>query len=295
MLDQMSAGRLELGVGRGASPYEAAFFGIDPKTSTERFDEALAIVLQGPDPRAGSITGAPTSSYDGVPLEVQPVQQPHPPLWHATARPRMRRDWRPKAATWRSACPTTEAAAFTAAYRKAWQALERLPQDMPFVGKHAQRRGGRQRSRHDRRRQARLPRLVRFAGPSVACARRGACPTQIFPSDFDEARRPRLCPWRARSRVVTERLRADIEEFRHQLRPLPLRLRRSLVRGVRPLRPPVRARRHAGAGPPGLPASRETSAIGTFNRGLRWAGEDDPHPRRGSCSAEGRYGRPDAF
>jgi alkanesulfonate monooxygenase SsuD/methylene tetrahydromethanopterin reductase-like flavin-dependent oxidoreductase (luciferase family) len=38
MLDVMSGGRLELGVGRGASPYEAAFFGIDAATAQERFD-----------------------------------------------------------------------------------------------------------------------------------------------------------------------------------------------------------------------------------------------------------------
>jgi len=47
MLDVMSGGRLELGVGRGASPYEAAFFGIDAATAQERFDETLEIVLKG--------------------------------------------------------------------------------------------------------------------------------------------------------------------------------------------------------------------------------------------------------
>jgi alkanesulfonate monooxygenase SsuD/methylene tetrahydromethanopterin reductase-like flavin-dependent oxidoreductase (luciferase family) len=33
MLDQLSGGRLELGVGRGASPYELRNFGVDPENS----------------------------------------------------------------------------------------------------------------------------------------------------------------------------------------------------------------------------------------------------------------------
>ena len=46
MLDTLSGGRLELGVGRGASPYEAAFFGVDPKTSADRFEEILEILVK---------------------------------------------------------------------------------------------------------------------------------------------------------------------------------------------------------------------------------------------------------
>ena len=43
MLDQMSGGRLELGVGRGISPYEVGYYGVDPATGPERFAEALDI------------------------------------------------------------------------------------------------------------------------------------------------------------------------------------------------------------------------------------------------------------
>ena len=35
MLDQMSGGRLELGIGRGISPYEVGYYGVDPATGPE--------------------------------------------------------------------------------------------------------------------------------------------------------------------------------------------------------------------------------------------------------------------
>ena len=52
MLDQMSGGRLELGIGRGISPYEVGYYGVDPATGPERFAEALEVILKGLDPRA---------------------------------------------------------------------------------------------------------------------------------------------------------------------------------------------------------------------------------------------------
>jgi len=47
MLDQLSGGRLELGVGRGISPYEVGYYGVDPATGPERFAEALDVILKG--------------------------------------------------------------------------------------------------------------------------------------------------------------------------------------------------------------------------------------------------------
>src|ERR1051325_8780981 len=47
MLDQMSGGRLELGVGRGISPYEVGYYGVDPATGPERFAEAWEVILKG--------------------------------------------------------------------------------------------------------------------------------------------------------------------------------------------------------------------------------------------------------
>src|SRR4030088_2937162 len=45
MLDQMSGGRVELGIGRGATPVELGFFGVDPGEAQSRYGEAADVVL----------------------------------------------------------------------------------------------------------------------------------------------------------------------------------------------------------------------------------------------------------
>jgi alkanesulfonate monooxygenase SsuD/methylene tetrahydromethanopterin reductase-like flavin-dependent oxidoreductase (luciferase family) len=80
MLDQMSGGRLELGIGRGTSPLEAALFNSDHKQSAPRYAEALEVILKGMTQRVLDHDGA-FYRYKNVPLELQPLQKPHPPLW----------------------------------------------------------------------------------------------------------------------------------------------------------------------------------------------------------------------
>ena len=80
MLDQLSGGRLELGVGRGISPIEVGFYGLDPAKTPLQFAEALDVVLKG---LAGPVLDHEGAFYrfKAVPLELAPVQRPHPPLW----------------------------------------------------------------------------------------------------------------------------------------------------------------------------------------------------------------------
>lgn len=49
MLDQLSGGRLELGIGRGASPLELGFFDVAPYDAAEIYREAVEILLAGAD------------------------------------------------------------------------------------------------------------------------------------------------------------------------------------------------------------------------------------------------------
>jgi len=85
MLDQLSGGRLELGVGRGISPYELAYSGVDFLAAQEIYEESLEIILTGL--RGGRLTHHGRHyTYRGVPMELEPVQKPHPPLWQGVVR-----------------------------------------------------------------------------------------------------------------------------------------------------------------------------------------------------------------
>jgi alkanesulfonate monooxygenase SsuD/methylene tetrahydromethanopterin reductase-like flavin-dependent oxidoreductase (luciferase family) len=81
MLDQMSGGRLDVGFGRGASPIELDLFGTDPAQARDIYDEAMAIVVQGLSRRTVSFSGK-HFSFDNVPMELEPLQKPHPPIWY---------------------------------------------------------------------------------------------------------------------------------------------------------------------------------------------------------------------
>jgi alkanesulfonate monooxygenase SsuD/methylene tetrahydromethanopterin reductase-like flavin-dependent oxidoreductase (luciferase family) len=86
MLDHLSGGRLELGVGRGISPIELGFHGLDPSQAQPRFEEILDILLAGLGAERLSHAGH-FYQYDNVPVELYPVQRPHPPIWYPTSSP----------------------------------------------------------------------------------------------------------------------------------------------------------------------------------------------------------------
>ncbi|MFL6796983.1 MAG: LLM class flavin-dependent oxidoreductase [Xanthobacteraceae bacterium] len=86
MLDQMSRGRLDLGVGRGISPIETAYFGVDPKERQAMYLEALAIVHQALTARTLTFSGK-FYKYADVPIELEPFQKPHPPFWAGAGTP----------------------------------------------------------------------------------------------------------------------------------------------------------------------------------------------------------------
>jgi alkanesulfonate monooxygenase SsuD/methylene tetrahydromethanopterin reductase-like flavin-dependent oxidoreductase (luciferase family) len=81
MLDQMSGGRLMVGVGRGVSPFESGFFGVNNSESEFRFAEALEVLVKGLTSDRLVHRGELYKIYN-VPMELKPKQLPYPPLWY---------------------------------------------------------------------------------------------------------------------------------------------------------------------------------------------------------------------
>ncbi len=82
MVDLISDGRLELGVGRGFQPIEFQGFGVDQSKSREIFNEALQIIVKAWTEEQVAFKG----SYFEIPLQSvrpKPLQKPHPPIWVA--------------------------------------------------------------------------------------------------------------------------------------------------------------------------------------------------------------------
>jgi alkanesulfonate monooxygenase SsuD/methylene tetrahydromethanopterin reductase-like flavin-dependent oxidoreductase (luciferase family) len=81
MLDQLTHGRFDFGVGRGIVPYEMAYFDLHHLETEEIYREALEVILQGLTSEVLDHRG-PRYTYRKVPMVLQPFQKPHPPLWY---------------------------------------------------------------------------------------------------------------------------------------------------------------------------------------------------------------------
>jgi alkanesulfonate monooxygenase SsuD/methylene tetrahydromethanopterin reductase-like flavin-dependent oxidoreductase (luciferase family) len=132
MLDHLSGGRLELGLGRGAVPYEIEYYGVAPAEAQARYFEVYAILMQA--------MTSPKLTFEGkfyrfkdVPLEFGPLQKPHPPIWYGVSNA--------EAAVWAAqnavnvVCngPVDMVRGMTTRYRAEWNAAGRADADMPFL------------------------------------------------------------------------------------------------------------------------------------------------------------------
>jgi len=86
MLDHISCGRIEVGVGRGISPYELAYYNISHLEAPEIFREAYQVMMQALQNESVNFKGE-YFTYRGTPMELRPYQQPHPPLWYGPGSP----------------------------------------------------------------------------------------------------------------------------------------------------------------------------------------------------------------
>jgi alkanesulfonate monooxygenase SsuD/methylene tetrahydromethanopterin reductase-like flavin-dependent oxidoreductase (luciferase family) len=133
MLDHMSRGRLELGLGRGASPIEIASFAVDPAKAPEINREATEVILKA--------LCSDVLDHDGkhyhfkkVRIAARPLQQPHPPLWFAPQEPSRAADAARLKGHIVTLIPDAGVKAITNAYRAAWQANGNAGAAMPLMG-----------------------------------------------------------------------------------------------------------------------------------------------------------------
>ena len=81
MLDHLSNGRLDIGVGRGISPHEFEAFGEDFAQSGEGFEHAFNVLHQG-FTRDRIDYACPRYTFKDTPVVIKPLQRPHPPFWY---------------------------------------------------------------------------------------------------------------------------------------------------------------------------------------------------------------------
>lgn len=86
LLDVLSGGRVDVGIGRGYQDYEFRAFGADIRRGREMLEESIAIMRQA--------WTAESFSHDGEFWRVEPttvlpkpLQEPHPPIWMAAVSP----------------------------------------------------------------------------------------------------------------------------------------------------------------------------------------------------------------
>ncbi|MBV8808644.1 MAG: LLM class flavin-dependent oxidoreductase, partial [Acidobacteriaceae bacterium] len=133
MLDQMSGGRFELGVGRGISPIEVGFYGADPANGPRQLAEAVEVIKKG---LTSDILNHKGEFYEfvDVPMVMKAVQRPHPPIWYGVKTP--------EATVWAAAndgnvvtlAPAKMARSITDRYLAEWEKLGKPISGLPLLG-----------------------------------------------------------------------------------------------------------------------------------------------------------------
>ncbi|CAI8006151.1 Uncharacterized protein y4wF [Geodia barretti] len=120
MLDQMSGGRLEIGFGRGSSPIELAVYGQNPAEAQRIYAEGLDLILQGLTRKTLDFAGE-FFNFKDVPMELEPLQKPHPPLWYGVHSPESAERAARRALNIVSLDPAVPTRSFTDRFREVWR------------------------------------------------------------------------------------------------------------------------------------------------------------------------------
>ncbi len=133
MLDHLSNGRIEVGIGRGASPHELNYFGVDADSAPSMYVEAYHVIMQALTQDEVNFGGL-HYQFKNVPIDLKPMQRPLPPLWYAVPVP--------EGAAWPAqnrinvVCggPLPRVREITDRYRAEWAAAGHPPETLPLLG-----------------------------------------------------------------------------------------------------------------------------------------------------------------
>ncbi len=136
MLDQLSGGRFQLGIGRGISPIEIEYFGFDPAKSQAMYLEAYQVILQALTGGSGGTLNFEGSYYrfKDVPLHLTPFQRPHPPIWYGLSNPESAEFAADNKFNVVSNAAPKSVRVITDRYRTEWAKKGNDPARIPFIG-----------------------------------------------------------------------------------------------------------------------------------------------------------------
>ena len=120
MLDHMSGGRLEIGFGRGSVPYEISYYGQDAEHRQQIYAERLELILKAFTAKTLTWKGQ-YDQFENVPMEIEPLQKPHPPLWYGAHSPDSAERAARQGLNMVSNDPPALARAIIARYRQVWR------------------------------------------------------------------------------------------------------------------------------------------------------------------------------
>jgi alkanesulfonate monooxygenase SsuD/methylene tetrahydromethanopterin reductase-like flavin-dependent oxidoreductase (luciferase family) len=134
MLDHLTKGRIEIGTGRGVSPYELAFYNVDPREAPAIYKESVEVLMAALTQDTVDYHGK-HFDYKNVPIEMKPLQQPHPPLWYGTGSPETAAMAARQNANIVSLQTASEARVPIGRYKEVWEATHgRSGKPMPKAG-----------------------------------------------------------------------------------------------------------------------------------------------------------------
>jgi alkanesulfonate monooxygenase SsuD/methylene tetrahydromethanopterin reductase-like flavin-dependent oxidoreductase (luciferase family) len=134
MLDHMSGGRLEFGIGKGASPHELQIYGADPtEWAPAAHQEALLVLMQGLTNDRLEFEGQ-IFKFKDTPIELRPLQQPHPPMWYGASRPEGAAFAAQNGFNIVANAPADRARPIYDSFREAWSDINDQGADFPLMG-----------------------------------------------------------------------------------------------------------------------------------------------------------------